>query len=125
MNENNKSEQNRVADQQLEEIVGGYGADSSSGNNIPKVITCNKSKYSSGDFPKYTVGQRLTIECTCHGIKVKLPCEVLSVSETATGGFWYKEFVYSIKMMDVCLEAFSILSGKVYQSVYESCLYEV
>ena len=124
MNENNKSEQNHVADQQMEEIVGGNGRYSSDAYNTPQVITSNKSRYSSGDFPKYTVGQRLAIECSLHGNKVNIPCEVLSVSETATGGFWYKEFVYTIKMMDVCLEAFSTLSGKVYQSVYESCLYE-
>lgn len=120
MNENNKIIPDTISDQQMEEIVGGISAD-----RIPQIKTKNSSRYSSGETPKYSVGQRLAIECYYMGHNLKLPCIVLSVSETATGGSFCKEFVYSIEMDVLDVEPYKVFQGMVCQNVFESCLYEI
>lgn len=116
---------NQLSDQQLEEIAGGHDSNAS----IPIVVTNNHSPYSSGDTPKYAAGQNLYIECLYGSLSFKLPCSVLGVSTTPTGGSFREEFVYSVEILQ--LEVFKILPthplntlmGKVYHGVYESCLY--
>lgn len=120
MNENDKKVWNDISDQQLEEIVGGIVT-----SRVPVIKKENSSFYSSGDTPKYSVGQRVGIECTYMNSTFKIPCIVLSVSEAATGGIFCKEFVYSVEITPPSsAEPLKILQGKVYDSVYESCLYE-
>ena len=92
MENKNENITNKLEDQQLEDVAGGSEQDYETTPHIT-----NRSKYSSGDTPKYAVGQRLKI--AAGDSYVKIPCEVLSVSESATGGFWYKEFVYSIVIL--------------------------
>ena len=121
-NENmtNKLDVQRLEDQQLEDVAGGSKQDYVTTPHIT-----NRSKYTSGDTPKYAVGQRLKI--AAGDSYVKIPCEVLSVSESATGGFWYKEFVYSIVILPFkhpFRPKFEELIGEEYNGVYESCLYE-
>lgn len=123
MSENNKIGLNAINDQQLEEIVGGY---TNKLDNSPHVITYNRGTYSSGDFPKYAVGQRVQIECSHNrGCRTKIPCIILSVSEAATGGVIYKEFLYSVEIMPPSIKPFYELKGTICDSVYESCLYDL
>ena len=105
----------KLTDQQLENVAGG----------AIKVYTDNDSKYESGDTPKYKVGQRLNIEADFS--HTRIPCEVLSVSNSKTGGWIYKEFVYSVVILPFrhsFRPKFEALIGKVYDDVYESCLFE-
>ncbi len=116
-NENitNKLDDQRLDDQRLEDVAGG----------APRVYTQNTSEYTSGDTPKYAVGQHVEIEASAS--HTKIPCEVLSVSETKSGGWIYKEFVYSVVILPFkhsFRPEFESLIGKVYDDVYESCLFE-
>ena len=121
MENKNENMSNRLPDQQLQDVAGGYRTSS-----ILSVVTDNFDKYSSGDTPKYAVGQHLEIEAGQYGTYIKIPCEVLSVSETKTGGYFYKEFVYSVVILPFSLplmKEYEAFVGKVYDDVYESCLY--
>ena len=115
-----ENKNNKLNDRQLENVAGG----GSISTGI-RVYTDNNSKYTGGDTPKYAVGQHLRIEA---GIAhTRIPCEVLSVSETKTGGWIYKEFVYSVKILPFSLSHTANLEkliGEVYNDVYESCLFE-
>lgn len=122
MENKNENMSNRLPDQQLQDVAGGFAQSSSI-----SVITDNFGKYSSGDTPKYAVGQHLEIAAGPYGnAHTRIPCEVLSVSETATGGYFYKEFVYSVVILPFSLplmKEYEAFVGKVYDDVYESCLY--
>ena len=119
-NENitNKLDDQRLDDQRLEDVAGGHFTHIT-------VHTDNDSKYTSGDTPKYAVGQHVQIEADFS--HTKIPCEVLSVSEEKTGGLIYKEFVYSVKILPFpgsFKPKLQSLIGKEYTEVYESCLFE-
>ena len=122
MENKNENMSNRLPDQQLQDVAGGFAQSSSI-----SVITDNFGKYSSGETPKYAVGQHLEIAAGPYGnAHTRIPCEVLSVSETATGGYFYKEFVYSVVILPFSLplmKEYEAFVGKVYDDVYESCLY--
>ena len=118
MENKNENITNKLTDQQLEDVAGGH-------ITYITVHTDNDSKYTSGDTPKYAVGQHLKIEADI--THTRIPCEVLSVSETKSGGWIYKEFVYSVVILPFkhsFRPEFESLIGKVYDDVYESCLFE-
>lgn len=118
MEKNNENMVNKLSDQEMEEVSGGvFGL-------TVDVIKWNTGDYRSGDTPKYQVGQTLGIEAAYRGTHTKLPCTVLSVSESATGGIFNTEFVYSVRILHVGPPTFRELEGKVYDGVYESCLYD-
>ena len=122
MENKNENMSNKLPDQQLQDVAGGFAQSSPI-----SVVTHNFDKYSSGDTPKYAVGQHLEIAAGLYGeAHTRIPCEVLSVSETATGGYFYKEFVYSVVILPFSLplmKEYEAFVGKVYDDVYESCLY--
>ena len=114
MENKNENMTNKLQDKELEDVAGGLAV---GGRNE------NESTYSSGDTPKYAVGQKLKIRAK--NIKYHyLTCSVLGVSETKTGGLICKEFVYRVKITAVPNATFEAFVGKVYDDVYESCLYE-
>lgn len=51
MENKNENMSNRLPDQQLQDVAGGYRT-----SGILSVVTDNFDKYSSGDTPKYAVG---------------------------------------------------------------------
>lgn len=117
MNEENKITLSDVPEEKLEDVAGGM---------IPPVpsytvITTNHSRYSSGDTPKYYVGQHVKVFCSTPTGKVKLSCVILGVSSTANCGTFCKEFGYRIQITEA---ANGHLDGKICVGVYESCLYE-
>lgn len=122
MENKNENMSNRLPDQQLQDVAGGYRT-----SGILSVVTDNSDKYSSGDTPKYAVGQHLEIAAGPYGdAHTRIPCEVLSVSKTKTGGYFYKEFVYSVVILPFSLplmKGYEAFVGEVYDGVYESCLY--
>ena len=113
---------NKLQDKELEDVAGGLAAGGRNENEI-EIFTDNSSTYSSGDTPKYAVGQELKLRAK--NIQYHyLTCSVLGVSETKTGGLICKEFVYKVKITAVPNATFEAFVGKVYDDVYESCLYE-
>lgn len=119
MEKNNENMVNKLSDQEMEDVSGDVF------DQTIDVITWNTgNNYRSGDTPKYKVGQTLGIQAEYRTTYTKLPCMVLSVSESPTGGIFNKEFVYSVKILRVGPPTFRELEGKVYDGVYESCLYD-
>ena len=122
MENKNENMTNKLQDKELEDVAGGLAVGGRNENEIA-ISTDNSSTYSSGDTPKYAVGQELKIRAK--NIQYHyLTCSVLGVSETKTGGLICKEFVYRVKITAVPNAAFEAFVGKVYDGVYESCLYE-
>lgn len=123
MNEHEKDIFDKIPDDQMETVSGGKTTLS---HILPKPITSNRGKYSSGETPKYSVGQRLKIQCEYRSRTTKVSCEVLSVSSTRNCGIFYKEFGYQIKILDPIGGSSPALNllGKIFNDVYESCLYE-
>lgn len=117
MNETSKTPLTDVPEEKLEDVAGGQ---------LPPVvpyivITTNHSRYSSGDTPKYHVGQYVKVFCSTPLGKVKTTCVILSVSDTANCGLFCKEFGYRIQITEAVN---GYLEGETYPGVYESCLYE-
>ena len=122
MGNKNDNMTNKLSDQQLEDVSGGLLDVTHSGDEIV-IYTDNSSWYSSGDTPKYAVGQKLKIQVRQNRHHY-VPCKVLNVSKDKPGGSVFKEFVYSVEIIPGELDQYIQLTGKVYHGVYESCLYE-
>ena len=121
MENKNENMTGKLQDKELEDVAGGLAAGGRNENEI-EIYTDNSSTYSSGDTPKYAVGQELKIRAKNVNYHY-LTCSVLNVSETKTGGLICKEFVYRVKITAVPNATFEAFVGKVYDDVYESCLY--
>ena len=121
MENKNENMAGKIPDQQLEDVSGGLCPGGRKENEI-EIFTDNSSTYSSGDTPKYAVGQELKLRAKNTQYHY-LTCSVLGVSETKTGGLICKEFVYRVKITAVPNATFEAFVGKVYDGVYESCLY--
>ena len=122
MGNKNENMTGKLSDQQLKDVSGCLLDVTHSGDEVV-IYTDNSSWYSSGDTPKYAVDQKLKIQVRQNRHHY-MPCKVLSVSETATGGTIFTEFVYSVEILPGELDQYIQLTGKVYHGVYESCLYE-
>ena len=121
MENQNENMTGKLQDKELEDVAGGLAAGGRNENEI-EIYTDNSSTYSSGDTPKYAVGQELKLRA--QNIQYHyLTCSVLGVNETKTGGLICKEFVYRVKITAVPNATFEAFVGKVYDDVYESCLY--
>ena len=120
-------ENTNLTEQELENVSGG----------AMQAITTNHECTSSGDTPKYHVGQKLTIkyEVRKDNISVVGPwvkteyydceCVVIKVNEEK-GGLVFKEFTYDVRMTKYPQPIWlrGARNGEVHTGVYESCLYE-
>ena len=123
MNDNNEKNLNNVPDNQLEDITGGNNLGPmpiSASQIVPVPIISNYGTYSSGDTPKYQVGQQLGIKYRFRGEILMVRCMVLSVSQGADLGVFCEEFGYTVEILSEIAPGFK---GKVVENVYESCLY--
>ena len=110
----------KLNDQQMNDVTGGIGAVSFG----TEIYNAPDSFYSSEKTPKYAVDQEVKIKAKWNGHIYYLPCKIVSVSDTATGGFIFKEFLYTIEILTNELDNNEKLSGKVLPNIYESCLFE-
>lgn len=116
-NEKEKNVLNPISEQELETVAGGEATT----NTIPVLHLSNDSFYKSGDTPKYSVGQEVVITYRYKQQTLKLRCKIVGVTETRECGLIYKEFGYSIELLE-SLPLFP--KGTVRNNVYESCIYE-
>ena len=116
-NEKEKNVLNPISEQELENVAGGE----ESIDRVPVLHLNNDSFYKSGDTPKYSIGQEVVITYRYKQQTLKLRCEIIGVTETRECGLIYKEFGYSIKLLE-SLPFFP--KGTVRHNVYESCIYE-
>ena len=114
----NKNE--KLNDQQMKDVTGGINAASFK----TEIYNTPESFYTSEKTPKYAVDQEVKIKAQRNGRNYYLPCKVVRVSDTATAGFILKEFLYSVEILTNELDIYDKLSGKVFNNIYESCLYE-
>lgn len=115
-NEKEKNVLNPISEQELETVAGGETID-----NLPILHLKNDSFYSSGDTPKYSVGQEVVITYNYQRETHKLRCKIVGVTETKECGVFCREFGYSIELLE-SLPLFP--KGTVRHNVYESCIYE-
>ena len=123
MENNNNTTTHVLSEKILEEVSGGY----IDPNDYVSPMKDNSSFYSSGDTPKYCVGQRVGLKFRVNSAVGKAgtaiaSCSVVSISETADCGTFCKEFSYTVELLESVGKAHM---GSQYDGVYESCLYEV
>lgn len=116
-NEKEKNVLNPISEQELENVAGGEATT----DNLPILHLKNDSFYSSGDTPKYSVGQEVVITYNYRRETHKLRCKIVGVTETKECGVFCREFGYSIELLE-SLPLFP--KGTVRNNVYESCIYE-
>ena len=121
--ENNNTTTHALPEEILEEVSGGYI--DRNDNVLP--IKGNDSFYSSGDTPKYCVGQRVGLRfrvCSAAGklSNTTAACSVVGISETTDCGTFFKEFSYTVELLENVGRA---RIGTQYDGIYESCLYEI
>lgn len=103
-----KYEAQNVSEEELEMVTGG---------NKPGYQTTNNSTYSSGDTPKYKIGDKVEIKHVPLHFPQDVswkPFYVTEVSTSKNGGILCKEYTYTLKFAD---DGDCILTG-----VYESCM---
>lgn len=105
---NESCEAQAVPEEDLESVAGGGG---------PGYQTTNRSTYSSGDYPRYKIGDRVEVKY----VPVRFPQNerwmpfiVTGVSSTKNGGTFCKEFTYTLKSV--------YDDSTVLTDVYESCI---
>lgn len=85
-------------------------------------FTQNLSLYSSGDTPKYKIGETVKIDWarTPAHDRMETLCKITGVSATKNGGTYCKEYTYTVQTIPTPSGVLS-KSETVY-NVYESCL---
>ena len=115
--ENQKLEKTLLSDSELSEVSGGASG---------RFLTTNSKWSSSDDVPKYHEGQRVILQYKVNpGELFNLTCIVKSVTETAECGDYFKEFGYTVKVIDVPERLLALncqICGATVSGVYESCL---
>lgn len=124
MEQNNEHMPQLLSEDSLEKVAGGY-----IGPDTPVTPdTKNSSFYSSGNTPKYCVGQRVGLKFKYKAAyshdgydSVMAPCSVIGVSSTRDSGSICPEFSYTVELL---VNVGNARRGTPYYGVYESCLYE-
>ena len=116
-NEKEKNVLNPISEQELENVAGGE----ESIDKVPVLHLENDSFYESGDTPKYSEGQEVVIKYRYKQQTLKLRCKIIGVTETKECGLIYKEFGYSIELLE-SVPYFP--KGTVFHKVYEGNIYE-
>ena len=123
MENNNNTTTHALPEEILEEVSGGYIGR----NDSVLPVKSNNSLYSSGDTPKYCVGQRVGLRFLVYSAtglqgNTTAACSVVGISETKDCGTFCKEFGYTVELLENIGKA---NIGTRYDGVYESCLYEI
>ena len=112
-----------VSDEELAQISGGSSSIlDEQGLEIKegRFITSTLAGYTSGDVPKFSVGEPVKIKWHISSdTEVMCNAEVIGVS-SKKGGFLFQKFTYSVKIL-TCPN--SDMVGMIEPSVHENCLY--
>lgn len=112
----------KINDKNLEQVAGGMDTGPVDDYGL---ITVSVAWSSSGDTPKYYIGQNLKIAYKLAGKRYMCDCEVRDVSATKDRGLIFKEFGYKVLITGIPEEVFKCenIMWKTYNGVYESCLF--
>lgn len=119
----NKDHIARLSDDDLLHVSGGRSIQDEQGEKIRegRFVTSSLSNYSSGEFPKYSVGDFVKIKWRI-GMDMEVPCsaEILGISESRNGGLLFRKYTYSVRILS-CPN--SGLIGTIETDVHENCLF--
>ena len=118
-----KAQSFHLSDEELLVVSGGSALQSEQGEEIKegRFITSKLSNYSSGESPKYAVGDFVKIKWRVSAeLEVLCNAEVLGISEDRNGGLLFRKYTYSIKI-HTCPN--SDMIGLIESGVHENCLY--
>ena len=111
-----------LSDDDLMDISGGTTIQNERGEEIKegRFITSRLGNYSSGDTPRYSLGDCVKIKWRI-GTELEVPCdaEIVGISENRNGGLLFRQYTYSIKIQS-CPN--SDMIGLIETDVHENCL---
>ena len=112
-----------LSDNDLHEVSGGCIIQDERGLEIKegRFITSRLMNYSSGEFPKFSVGDLVKIKWHISSeLEVLCNAEVMGVSDAKSAGLLFRKYAYSIKILS-CPNTDMI--GLIESGVHENCLY--
>ncbi|MBO7253155.1 MAG: hypothetical protein J6V25_11090 [Oscillospiraceae bacterium] len=112
-----------ISDEDLINIAGGSSImdDQIPGNLVGQFITSTLTSYASGELPKYSVGDHVTIRWKIRSNMI-IPCnaEVIGVSDSKGAGIIHRKYTYTVR---ICTCPNSDLIGSLVPNVHENCLF--
>lgn len=118
-----KAKASLLSDDDLNGVSGGTTIQNERGEEIKegRFITSTFSSYSSGEIPKYSVGDLVSIKWRVHSsMTVLCSAEVLGISDSRSAGLLFRKFTYSVKIL-TCPN--SDMIGQIEPGVHENCLF--
>ena len=86
-----------------------------------RFITSTLTGYSSGEFPKYSVGDFVKIKWRIStDLEVMCNAEIMGINEGRGGGLLFRKYTYSVKILS-CPN--SDMIGLIETNVHENCLF--
>ena len=113
----------RLSDDDLLGVSGGTTIQNERGEEVKegRFLTSTLSNYSSGEFPKYSVGDLVKIKWHISAdLEVLCNAEVVGISEGRDGGLLFRKYTYSVRILS-CPN--SDLIGMIEPGVHENCLF--
>ena len=111
-----------LSDDALFEVSGGTTIQNERGEEVKegRFITSKLTNYSSGDIPRYSVGDFVKIRWRI-GTEMEVACdaEIVGISESRSGGLLFRKYTYSVKILS-CPN--SDMIGLIETDVHENCL---
>ena len=111
-----------LSDDELLRVSGGSVIQSEQGEEIKegRFVTSTLSSYSSGEFPKYSVGDHVKIKWHISSkLDVLCDAEIMGISE-GRGGLLFRQYTYSVRILS-CPN--SDMVGLLEPNVHEDCLF--
>ena len=112
-----------LSDEDLLEVSGGSTIQDERGIEVKegRFITSKLTNYSSGEFPKFSVGDTVKIKWhICSEMEVLCNAEIMGVSDTKSSGLLFRKYTYAVKIL-TCPNTDMI--GLIESDVHENCLY--
>lgn len=113
----------RLSDDDLVSVSGGSTIQNERGEEVKegRFVTFTLSNYSSGEIPKFSVGDHVKIKWTVSSdLEVLCNAEVLGISAGRDGGLLFRKFTYSVRILS-CPN--SDMIGLIESGVHENCLF--
>ena len=117
-----KAYPNQLSDDDLLNISGGVTVQNERGEELKegRFITSKLTSYSSGDLPKFNIGDSVKIKWRiANDLEILCRAEVMGVSDSKSGGILFRKYTYSVKIL-TCPNTDMI--GMIETDVHENCL---
>lgn len=122
MSSENTAHPIHLTDDDLLAVSGGCTVQNERGEEVKegRFITSKLTNYSSGDTPRYAVGDFVKIKWHIRSdLEVLCNAEVVGISEGRSSGLLFRKYAYSVKILS-CPN--SDMIGMIEPEVHENCL---